>query len=297
MKTSSVISMISVGQPTRVEARNVASELANPSIAGSSFSHLGLVALMMIAFSCTHCFGQVQLDGELLLNGTLPSDRQITGLPDSNAPADVLTAGTAQRGAMNSAIAVAGNTWSVELPAFGAAPVVGSHLVLLAPATTVGTVSLLLNGAGPFQVMQGTSAVDGSSLEPGAPISLVFDGTAFQVLNGRNDQRRPCLSGMVAVNEQYCMETTERPAVDFFDAAVGCAEAGRRLCSWGEFIAACQEAGALGLTGMINGWEWTNNTSNEDGTARIVGAGDCEAAGTWFVTGNSGQAYRCCYTR
>ncbi len=258
---------------------------------------VGYIVLGFLFSSTLSVAGQVRVDKPLELIGVAEMDRQLNGLRSSTDPADVLTAATEQSGLARTALEVTGNLWQVELPAFGAVPVVGSHVVVKVPLTTSGAVSLLLNGAGPYAIMHGGVALDGSSLEEGTMLSLVHDGTAFQVLNGRADAIRSCPTGMVAVNEQYCMETTERPGADFFGAALACAAQDRRLCSWAEFHGACINSLSLGLIGMTNNWEWTNNTSNEDNSGRVVGVNGCTTAGNWISTGNGTVAFRCCASR
>jgi len=239
---------------------------------------------------------QVHLDNSIELTGSSAADRQVLGLPGSTGPNTVLTAGTEQRGDARTAIAVAGTTWNLDLPGLGTTPAIGTHVVVKAPVPTPGPIALSLNGAGPFPLRKGAFVVDGSGVTEGAMLSLVFTGNVFQLINGRTDLRRDCPSGMVAVNAQYCIEPNERAATDFFQAGLSCATPDRRLCSWGEWYAACQQATALGLVGMTNNYEWTNNTSNENNSVRITGQDLCESVGNSLSTGVARPA-RCCYTR
>lgn len=101
---------------------------------------------------------------------------------------------------------------------------------------------------------------------------------------------------MSAVNDQYCIEQVERPLATFLDAVSTCASLGRRLCSWAEHHAACTRRVELGLENMNNDWEWTNNTSNEDNSVRMVAFGNCTNAGNRLLTA-APATFHCCFTR
>lgn len=237
---------------------------------------------------------QVLLDKPLLLEG---GGRRIQGIASSTAPAEALNAEVAQGNTAQTALVVSGNMWTIELPAFGAQPTTGAHLVVRVPVVSPAPISITLNGSGPYQVFHEGLPLTGEGLVEGGMLSVVFNAGGFHVLNGPHYSRRTCPTGTVAVSDQFCIETSERGSGDYFQAGLACAGDGLRLCSWGEFVAACGQSSALQLTGMTNNWEWTGSTANEDNCGRVVGLGSCEVAGTWFSTGNGPLAFRCCYTR
>ncbi|MEQ8625325.1 MAG: hypothetical protein RJQ00_00290 [Vicingaceae bacterium] len=75
-----------------------------------------------------------------------------------------------------------------------------------------------------------------------------------------------CPTGMTNVQGNICIETNERAASDWYDAANTCASLGYKLPSWAEWYGAATNAV---LTNEINNWEWVSDgTSN---TARKVG--------------------------
>ncbi|HRD51409.1 MAG TPA: hypothetical protein PKY96_02055, partial [Flavobacteriales bacterium] len=187
--------------------------------------------------------------------------------------------------------------WSANLSSLGAAPVAGTHIVVFAPEQTPdGALELLVNGAGPYAVVHRIGdPVLGEEVVPNAPLSLVFDGDRFHALSGTLHRPRDCAGDLVAVTNQFCVEVAEREPATFFVAARTCAEAGRRLCSWGEWHNACRQRVELGLVNMIGNWEYTDDTANEDNTVRIIGYSSCTIAGG-FVVSNGTQAYRCCLT-
>jgi hypothetical protein len=138
----------------------------------------------------------------------------------------------------------------------------------------------------------------GDAYPDGTLLSLVFDGAQFQVMNGLASLRRECPTGMVAVNDQFCVEPDERAAADFFNSNLACAQVDRRLCTWAELYVACTAAAQLGLSNMTNDWEWSNNTANEDGGVRVALLSTCAAAGVrdGFDTSIPVRS-RCCYSR
>ncbi|MCB0769676.1 MAG: hypothetical protein KDC00_04645 [Flavobacteriales bacterium] len=256
-------------------------------------------AILVLTFGCGAPLlsAQVLVDGPILLTGPNDAAKQVTGIPVSTAPADILSAGAVQAGVVRTSPAVTGNSWLIDLPAMGTAPAAGTHLVVRAPLAAEGPVNVVLNGTEPVPVRRGSVDLNGSDLVEGTMLSLVHDGSAYQVLNGRSDLRRECPAGMADVNGQFCIDITERGSADFFEAALACSAVDRRLCSWSEFHGACLRSGALGLVGMTNNWEWTNNSANEDNSVRIVGASNCVSAGNGLASGSVDRQFRCCFTR
>lgn len=242
--------------------------------------------------------GQVQVDAPVILNGGSNADRQVTGLDMTTAPASALTAGVEASSAHRIAGAVNSGTWNVDLPALTSPPEAGMQILALVPEGQNGTVEILINGHGPFPLIHGPEwPVDLSEAASGTMLSMVFDGSAFHLMNGSRYERRVCPAGLVAVDDMFCAEPSDRPETGFFNAITTCGSLGLRLCGWGEFIAMCQNATALGLSGLTTGWEWTDDAVNENGTARMVGGGSCTGASAAVVSGSLDRGFRCCYTR
>lgn len=256
------------------------------------------IAFTLCCLSAIPGFAQLTMDNGLLFGGPAPEDRQLLGLPASTAPSAVLSARVDQTGAHRTAGPESGNTWIIQLPSLVSAPTAGTHLVLIAPAETSGPIALQVNGTGPYPLLAGPGEpIEGSAIPAGSALSVVMDGTAFQVLNGHIYERQACIEGTVAVNGNFCIEQNEHPATDLFTAISTCGSAGMRMCTWGEFVVACQRAETLGLQQITNSWEWTGDASNENGSARIVGAFSCLSGGNALVSGSTDRAYRCCYSR
>ena len=255
--------------------------------------------ILLLACACSvQLSAQVELDRPLVLSSPIDANRQVTGLPVSSAAASVLTATVAQQGTFRNAAPEAGEQWTVSLEALSGPPVAGTHLVLTVPAATTGAVQLIVNGNGPYPLLAGpNSPILGEDIQSGELLSVVMDGNAFHLLNGHVSPRRPCPAGTLEVNDDYCIEPQKHLATDFFSAIDTCTALGLRLCGWGEFLIACQRATELGLLQPTNSWEWTNDASNENNCARIVGAGSCLSAGNALATGSLDRNFRCCYSR
>lgn len=241
--------------------------------------------------------GQVHVDRAVHLAGPAAGERRVEGLAPSLEAGVAVTAGIEQSGAVQYAGTVAGNTWIIDLPHFGTTPANGANVVLQVPATGQSPVFIILNSSPPLPVWYDGAPVNGGQLVEGSMLSVVLADGAYHILNGRSDLRLACPDGTRAVNDQYCIEPSERGTGNYFEAGLACAAAGLRLCSWAEYVAACQRTIQLQLTGMASGWEWTNSTSNEDNSARVAGAGSCESAGNWLSSGSAPVAFRCCFTR
>ena len=145
-----------------------------------------------------------------------------------------------------------------------------------APEDVSGTISVRVGSEGPFPLQWRPGiGVDGSDIPSGSIVSVVFDGTAFQVLNGRAHVLRDCPEGMVAVGQQFCIEPEQRAGNTFFQAAIDCGTLDRRLCTWSEMYRACTQAAALGLTTSSSDWEWTGDSANEQYNVRMVRFAAC----------------------
>lgn len=244
-----------------------------------------------------HLSAQIHIDKPIRLIGVEPSDRRISGLEDRFAPSAALTARVAQEGTALTSGSVVGDQWNITLEALGPSLVDGSFVLVRVPEVSGAAIFVVLNGAGPYPLLRDNSPIDASTLIQNTMLSLVYANGAFHVLNGSHDLLRACPEGTVAVNTQFCIEPQERGGGDYFQAGLGCASAGLRLCTWGEFVAGCGQSLSLGLVAMTNNWEWTASTSNEDNSARIAGSGSCMAAGNSLSTGSTARPYRCCFTR
>ena len=258
------------------------------------------IALIICCVSVNALHAQVRIDKAIQLEGTTDEQRQVLGMPDTNAAGDLISTGMEQSGAHRSAIPAQGPIWSLELPASSGGPLPGTHILVKAPQPSPGAPSVLLNGQGPYPVTFDVDVVlDGEDIPEGTMLSLVFDGTAFQVLNGVVHTRRPCPAGTVAVNEHFCMQTQENaPTATYFDAVLICDTMGLRLCSWAEFVVACEKREELGIPDLIGNWEWTRTTAGSNNVLRMVGRHVCESSSTASANpDNLLRRWHCCASR
>jgi len=252
-----------------------------------------VTALCLVCINVT--WAQTRMDKSLIIADGTEVQRQVTGVPGSTVQQEILATSTEQQGEHRFSTGSTSNSWEIILPSL-TEPSPGTQLVLIAPEMGPGAITLVVNGAPalPLEWAPGDVLL-GSAIDAGVPLSVVHTGSAYQVLNGAELRIKDCPAGMVAVNTQYCIDLSENVASDFVQASITCASSGKRLCYWGEFHSACVVSGALGITGMTDNWEWTNNTSNEDNSVRRVGYGSCTNAGNGLMTGSA--TYHCCYTR
>ncbi len=243
---------------------------------------------------------QILVDAPILLQGATPADMQVLGLAPSTSPTDALTAHVDQTGQHRLGTATAGTIWDITVPGAMTTPSAGMHLVVPVPDNVTGNILVRVNGHGPFTVSYGPSGpLPSDEFHTGDLLSLVFDGTLFQLLDAPIHRPRPCPLGTVAVSTHTCIAMNEHPAgaMSFFEAIDTCAANGLRLCFWGEWISACTNAAALGLVALYNNHEWTDDSSNEDGYVRTVGgSSSCYYAQQRSAIGFAGNV-RCCYSR
>lgn len=245
-------------------------------------------------------FGQVALDGRLILAAPDAQQRQVLGLPPSVLSGDVLTGAVDQSGALAFGVATstAPQSWQANIAGIPEELVPGVHVLIEVPSGVEGSVTLNINGTGDRPViLRGGTPMPGDLYEAGSLLSLVYDGSSFQLMNGPVHRKRECQAGMVQVNESTCIDLDEHPGtLTFFEAVLVCIEQNKRMCSWGEWHTACRKSDELGLSNMTDNGEWTANTANYDGAVRIVGDGNCYTGGTESVfTGP--RRFRCCIQR
>ncbi len=75
-----------------------------------------------------------------------------------------------------------------------------------------------------------------------------------------------CPTGMEKVNDDFCIDKTERTAAIWFVADSICVDSGYTLASYGDWYGAATQAAASNITlsNMENNWEWTSNISQNN---------------------------------
>ncbi|MBK6946131.1 MAG: hypothetical protein IPH21_15890 [Flavobacteriales bacterium] len=255
--------------------------------------------MFLIAFGVgLNTWAQVQVDNSFLLNGSTQADRQLNGLAPTTDADRALSAAVEQSGALRSVVGVTGSNWQIPASVIAGPLQPGTHFVIAAPTNAIDPISISVASGGTYSVLwRPGQAFLATDIEEGMMLSTVFDGTAFQVLNGRSSKLRECPTDMVEIGTQYCIDPTQQGgSTDFFDAALSCASAGKRLCTWAEFMTACQDAAVLGLSSASNDYEWMDDSANEALNVRLARLANCEFPSTRPVSGPAAPS-RCCYTR
>ena len=256
-----------------------------------------LVLLVLIALSGT-TKAQVIIDRPLDLNGTTDADRQVHGLSDPTTTDAALNARTFQAGQYRYAEVSGMQAWNAVLTPATDPLQAGASFVLRCQDGNTGPVALTINGQGPYPVhVDGTNDLVAGDVPAGSIVTLVFDGNAFQLTSGRAPIARDCPSGFVAVNERYCIEVAQHDTMAFDSAAVLCGAMNGRLCTWGEWYAACFNAMGLGLSDMVGDYEWTKNAANADNSVRVVGRFSCNTGATGNAWTSPARSFRCCSRR
>ncbi len=108
---------------------------------------------------------------------------------------------------------------------------------------------------------------------------------------------KKCPTNFVAVGQEFCIFNNPQSAATWETAAAACQSipGNAHLCSWAEWLTACQTVSATIFTGMTTGGgEWVDDaTSATD--ALFVGNGTCPARGE--AATSTQKQYRCCYRK
>lgn len=254
-------------------------------------------AFLLAAFVCGGVHAQWQVPATVVLDGTQPEQRQVTGLA---APSTGTSGASVDAHRYNStafSVLEGGADLTAQLTPPLAAYVPGLRLTVVPQHANEGDVTLDVDGLGPVPVRKFVTApLDSGDLVPGVPMDLIYDGAVFQVGN----QLYPaCPPAMRALGSAACIETASYDAVNWYTAAVRCADRGLRLCSFGEWMWGCQSDPAFITT--VSDYEWVDDAANGFNTAKTMGINgatlvpDCQGGGHKEPLVNS--RYRCCSDR
>ncbi len=253
--------------------------------------------LLLLSCAWSQANAQVRSDKAVVLNGSNANDRAVQGLKDATVPTDALNAGVLQAGGYLYG-EVNGDAWNAALQPAPGQVTTGMRLLLRTNSTNSGPVTLSVNGSPTYPVVKAdNAALQAGDIAVGSTVSVVFDGNAFQLMNARRLERKPCPSGTAQVNELYCIATLQHDTLEFPAAADVCGALGMKLCSWGQFYVACTKATELGITDMVGDWEWTDDGANSDISVRVVGQASCTHASVTVGWGVIARNFHCCFKR
>lgn len=244
---------------------------------------------------------QLELPVRLELNGADAVDRQVIGLADPIRSDAAMNLDAARAQLANTTTTTGSDPMVGQLHPAPTSLTPGMVLTIIPQESNAAGARLALNDHGPYPLVKwGGIAVDSADLPTGSPCRMIFDGTRFQVLT---NVARPCPMGSFAASALQCIDSTFQPMSTFYEAVVGCADRGGRLCTQGEWGGACLRS--AGFLGTVVSAEWIDDAANNTNDAKTVGAGSNgpgPVSGTSCYYGHTRDPnllarYRCCYDR
>lgn len=235
---------------------------------------------------------QVVLEGPIRLTGP-DAERGVDGIAAPSSEHAVITVHGSLVGTTTWAEA---SNQGTEITLVPAAPLAthrnGQLLRFLAPADIHGATTIRCTGLPPLPLLRPDGLVPAlGQIRQGAVMEVIHVDGAWIMMNA---PERGCPPGTVAIGDRLCMEANDADNLFYYPAADRCTGLGGRLCSWDEFYIACTQHAAA-MSGLLDAWEWIDDSSNHANSAVQVGLGSCTAqrwANPQSVTlGHS----RCCF--
>lgn len=236
------------------------------------------------------CAAQIRTSAPIQLNGT-EDQRAIHGLGGPISDSALVTVKVVTAGSIHWAEA----SFESDTIVLSTTPVIsairdGLLLRFLAPASQ--STALWIRPTGhsshPLQRPDGLP-VNRADMKEGAVAEVVFNHERWTYLNPTNGA---CPTGAVDVNAAFCIDTAQVSGLEFYEAIRHCGDRGGKLCSWGEYVTACNLVGTS-LQIMFDEWEWLDDTANHTHSALQAGRTTCQSqrsANVWMI-GDT----RCCY--
>ena len=249
--------------------------------------------------------GKAQLESatRLVLTGPDPEQRQVEGLayPSSG---DAAVSVDAARNQASTFVEVDGSAvLEGDLSPAPSEYTAGMVVTMVLTQSNSGAATVNLNGLGPRSLLKhGRLPLDSADLAPGVPVRMAYDGEAFRVLSSTY---LPCRKGYSIGAREYCIEDSSRADTTFLAALQLCRSKDARLCTYAEWVHACQSN--PGFIGTVLDYEWVDSAANNANGAKLVGNGGDGTPGSpvGINCGHGGQAsisngrgrYRCCTHR
>ncbi len=249
----------------------------------------------------TTTMAQWDVPVRIVLDGEGPADRQVTGLADPIQRDAAVSLDAARHNVLNHALASGSDVLTATLLLAPEAYTAGMSLILECETANADSAVLDLNGTGPVPLLRPDGhPVRAGDLRPGEPIRLVYLGGNFHVLSTIT---RPCPPAFTAIGRDYCIADTAQAASPFYQANLACHDQGARLCTFAEWINACQRI--PGFFDTVLEFEWVDHAANSSNHAKRVGYGSNgqgipDGAGCNFggsIGHTNPTRFRCCTNR
>lgn len=256
-----------------------------------------------------HCIGLTQIiesNDKIILSHPSSDKREINGVSHPIEENDALNLLSLLTGSINFANATGANdSITLNLQINPSSLTAGMLFNFISPITnTRSTFIKFSNSSTYFRIKKkGTENLDTSDIQTNQLVSLIFDGTNFQIISQLN---RSCPTGFIKVTEEYCITPNESDSIYFWPAVKNCGDQNARVCNWGEWYYACLNRTSLGINGMIGNYEWVdgggNSTSSSSSTGLMSGSTGCQDIDSGIVdptiltTRSLPKSYRCCYS-
>jgi hypothetical protein len=253
----------------------------------------GILLLLFLGIRSQGAFAQVSISESIILTGDSAHNKQVKNVSAPVTLTQAVPVATIQKNTIQYNNVTGSNALDILLPINPGLYAPGLSIYFKAAAPNSGPVTLNVNGLGPIPIKKNLNEdLVADDLRAGAIKMVIFDGTNFQLINSATNQ---CPSGFTEVNKKYCIETDERTADTYFNAANTCFNLNARLCTWGEWYYACQKT-SLALSNMTNNFEWCDSSTNESGFVRVNGSGTCTTIGQGGASTNN-FPFRCCFSK
>lgn len=230
----------------------------------------GSVAAVLFSVFCSGPLqAQWTVPVKLQFSGTTAEQRQLSGLHMPEAQDAAVGLAAERTNATSTSTTTGSQVLSAELVPAPTGYTAGMTITVIPLERHEAGASIALNGLTPQPLLarNGTPAMAGE-LPVGVPSRLVFDGSAFVALGPVG---KACPEGYSAVGNAVCIADSSAAPRNFFEANLYCRQQQARLCSFGEWVAACRADAAFFNT--VPSAEWVDHAANLNETAKTVGHG------------------------
>ncbi|MCB0764749.1 MAG: hypothetical protein KDB84_08600 [Flavobacteriales bacterium] len=260
-----------------------------------------LSAILFLSGVAAGGHAQLEVPVRLELGAMDAEGRSIGGTASPEEQGDGVSVDAARRLATTKADAFGTSILIADLTPAITAYTVGMVVTIIPMEANASGASLALNGleAAPMRRTDG-ALLDSADLNIGLPARMVYDGSAFVLLN---EVTRTCPAGFSPAAGDLCIEDSSHAATGFFQANLACAARNARLCRFAEWASACRKFPGFMLT--VPEAEWVDSAANNVSDAKVVGVGFngydlVQGAGCGYgstVPPDQNARYRCCTGR